>query len=154
MSKKELKFPSMIDSILMRASLVLKSKPSGISTVSDPSLGVLSARTSVNSSPLFGEIEILTLAQLIGADVVPPVAQTTVCRVPCVQVPVAEFGVVTPKGPAPPPPWTCTVALAIAPELSRAVPMKVKVRVVRVRDSPVKQFRGLPMASLPQSVGD
>ena len=70
MSKKELKLPSMTDSILIRALSVSKSIPSGISTDSEPSLGVLSASTCVKAMPPLGESEIFTLAQLIGADAV------------------------------------------------------------------------------------
>mgnify|MGYP001771087526 CR=1 FL=1 len=83
-------------STLMRAVVVAVF---GMVTTSVPSFGVLAANTVGKVCPPSVDKEIFTLAQLMGAAVVPFTLQVMVCAEPPAQV-TAVLGAVTAKGSA------------------------------------------------------
>src|SRR5688572_2989445 len=112
-----------------------------IVTDSDPSLGVLAARTVGNVLPPSMDSRIRTLAVLTGAALVLATFQVMVAGPPPATV-MLVFGDVTENGPAEVVDVTRVEAVAIAPppaRLSRAVTWNVIVRFVAGRVSPVRQ---------------
>jgi hypothetical protein len=117
--------------ILSIASTIIRTVELGVlGTVmdSDPSLGVLAIRV-VKLVPPLVEMEIRTLAQLMGAPVVPLTDQVIVSVLPAVQV-VAAFCEVIKKGPRLATVTTISSDLVLPPPalLSLAIKRKFMVR--------------------------
>src|SRR5881628_3464035 len=108
----------------------------GSRTDSEPSLGVVPARTAGYVTPPFVERRMVTLAALIGENAVPATSQVTV-RKP--DQTTGVFGEVTLNGPAVPTTVTAMSSVATPPpptRLSRAVTRKFIVRDVVGSASP------------------
>ena len=123
------------DGVTIRAVLVVVP---GRVTASDPSLGVLAARTVGNVRPPSVESEIFTFAAPIGAAAVFATSQVTVCSEAPGQD-TAVFGEVTRNGPASPRTASTMSSEALPPppaRLSRAVTRNVMLRVMLGSTSP------------------